>query len=217
MESGASTTSTMPGVRADAGSGTEEQHPHPGAARTLGDGGRPLVGAVRVDRDHGLRIVGVVRAPHDDLTPGVGTAVGADAVREPRLVAARAVAQVRRFDLVLRPALVGPRVGLSLLGDGHGARQSSAGPAEGLDQVVRPARCAPTRLLEVKLAEGGPARIGLALVGVAGSGRVQVLAAHDAEAQAVLGADDLGGEGEREGVPDPGRHVELVAPRGTGS
>ena len=68
----------------------------------------------------GLLVVGDVPLLHDDLTAGVGAAVGADAMREAWRVAARAVAQARGIDLVLGATLVGPRVGLSLLGNGHG-------------------------------------------------------------------------------------------------
>ena len=79
----------------------------------------------------------------DNLAAGVGAAVGAHAVRTARLMAARAVEEVRRRDLVLRAALVGPRVGLSLLGDGHEARQSSAaspGSARAAPPSADPAR-----------------------------------------------------------------------------
>jgi hypothetical protein len=58
-------------------------------------------------------------------------------------------------------------------------------------------------------ASGGPARVRLALVGVVRRA-VQVLAAHGAEAGAVLAADDLRRQGQRERVARPGAHVEVA-------
>ena len=63
------------------------------------------------------------RAPRaDHLTPRVGPAGGADAMRQARAVAARALVQARRRDLVLGAPLVAPRARLSLLGDRHRRR-----------------------------------------------------------------------------------------------
>src|SRR3954453_10352885 len=66
------------------------------------------------------------------------------------------------------------------------------------------------RLLEAKLAELGPARVGLALVVVVGPRAVQVLAADRAEAGAVLAAHDPSRQRERQRVTRPAPHVELV-------
>ena len=66
---------------------------------------------------------------NDDLAALVAAAHGADAVGKPRAVALRARVVGRRVDLVLRTALRGPRVGLLLLGDGHGGQCSRRGSA----------------------------------------------------------------------------------------
>src|SRR5215204_553229 len=49
-------------------------------------------------------------------------------MRQARRVAARAMPETGRLDLVLRAALVRPRVGLSLLGDGHEGGKDSLPP-----------------------------------------------------------------------------------------
>src|SRR4051794_12602433 len=66
------------------------------------------------------------------------------------------------------------------------------------------------RLLEPKLAELGPARVGLALVMVVGPRAIQVLPADRAQPQALLAAHDLRRQREGQGVARPGPHVELV-------
>src|SRR3954462_6770380 len=71
----------------------------------------------------------VTRVRVDDRPAAVRAAVGADAVRCARCVTLRARVERRRADLVRRAALGRARVGLSLLGDGHEARQGSAPPA----------------------------------------------------------------------------------------
>ena len=80
---------------------------------------RPAPGRRRSRRPRSLVVCVDPGLLHDDLAAGVGTAVRADPVRPPRRVAARAVAEARGLDLVLRAALVRPRMGLSLLGNGH--------------------------------------------------------------------------------------------------
>src|SRR5687768_12620192 len=67
----------------------------------------------------------VLRLGREHLTTGVRPAVQADAMRQPRLAALRASTHAGRRDLVLRAALIRARMGLSLLWDGHGTRQSS--------------------------------------------------------------------------------------------
>src|SRR5215212_9525711 len=52
-------------------------------------------------------------------------------MRQARRVAARAVPETGRLELVLRAALVRPRVGLSLLGDGHEGGKDSLPPGPG--------------------------------------------------------------------------------------
>ncbi len=72
-----------------------------------------------------VMVVIVLLLGHEHLTTRVRPAVHADAVRQPRLAALRACTQAGRRDLVLRAALVGARMGLSLLWDGHETGQSS--------------------------------------------------------------------------------------------
>ena len=55
----------------------------------------------------------------DGLAAGVKAALAADTVRTTWRVALRALGERRCTDLVLRAALVGSRVGLFLLWDGH--------------------------------------------------------------------------------------------------
>src|SRR5439155_15645235 len=69
----------------------------------------------------GLELVVLIVVVHlHDLTPAVGAAGRADAVRQARAVARRARVVGRRRDLVLGAALGRARVRLLLLGDGHG-------------------------------------------------------------------------------------------------
>src|SRR5215207_144293 len=71
-------------------------------------------------------------------------------------------------------------------------------------------RCetAPLGSVELQLTQRGPAGVGLALVRVVGRA-VQVLAADRAQARAVLAADDLNRQRERQRVAGPGAHVEM--------
>src|ERR1700716_2941567 len=67
------------------------------------------------------------------------------------------------------------------------------------------------RLLEAKLAQLGPARVGLALVLVLGTRPVEVLAADRAQPQALIAADDLHRERQSERVARPALRVQVVA------
>src|SRR4029077_7384174 len=61
----------------------------------------------------------------DDLTPGVGPAGGADAVRQARAVATRAAVEAGLAGLVVGAPLVAAGAGSSLLRDGHETRDGS--------------------------------------------------------------------------------------------
>ncbi len=63
--------------------------------------------------------VGFADLVHDHLAPGVGAAGRADAMRQPRAVAARALVQPRLRRRVRRAALVAALRGGSFLRDGH--------------------------------------------------------------------------------------------------
>src|SRR3954454_20533908 len=65
-------------------------------------------------------------------------------------------------------------------------------------------------LLEAQLAELRPARVGRLLVPVLGARGVEILTAYRAQAQALVGAGDLGGKRESESVAGPRSQVELV-------
>src|SRR3954470_14215839 len=67
------------------------------------------------------------------------------------------------------------------------------------------------RLLEAKLAELGPARVGLALVLVVGSRSVEVLPADGAEAEAILAAHDLRRQRQSKGITGPALQVQVIA------
>src|SRR5436190_9674617 len=136
-----------------------------------------------------LFVIVVVRRPGDHLAPGIGAAHRADPVGQARAVALGAAVVGRRRDLVLSAALSGPRSRLLLLGDGHGRRLAA--------------------LFQPQLAQLGPPRVGLAFMPVVTAGQVEVLAAHRAQAGAVLAAHQLRGEGQRQRVADPPAEVQL--------
>ena len=147
------------------GGGTEQQHLEPGAARSLGDGARPLVGAVRVDRDHGSRVVvcGVrtaARSPHARRTSrswgirGAGGAARGSAGNGGGAAASILCCERR---LLVREC--------DCLCLGTAMRDGSLAVALGAVSA-RPGRLRTYLSVEPELAEGRPARVGLALVRV---------------------------------------------------
>src|SRR3954447_13461147 len=124
IDTGASTTSTTSaGSTSPIGPNSSTRTPSRAAAaapRATSPGPRsaPFASTATVTADDGLVLV-VVVVGRDDLPPAVEAAVRADPVRAPRLVAPGAGVHRRSADLVLRAALVGARVRLLLLRDGH--------------------------------------------------------------------------------------------------
>ena len=121
-------------------------------ADALGDGIDPGFGAERVEGDRD-RVAGVARrtrrrSPHllplwasaqlgrgivggDDLAAGVGPAGRADAMRQPRAVALRALVEAGSRNGIVGATLVATGAGLTLLRDGHEAGNRSDRDREG--------------------------------------------------------------------------------------
>src|ERR1700742_3010769 len=106
-----------------------------GAAGALGEHVKALLGAEAVEGYGGaapgghrlLRVAGRGLGDRvlDDLAAGVGAAGRADAMRQPRAVAARAAIEAGLAGLVLGAALVAAGARGSLLRDGHRSRDGS--------------------------------------------------------------------------------------------
>ena len=108
----------------------EEQNPDPvggraRSARRYFPGAEIRPAGVHGDGHHGTTLCDrLVPIRDDHLASLVVPADGADAVGKARAVAMGTRVVRRRFDLMLRTTLRGPRVGLLLLGDGHGGQCS---------------------------------------------------------------------------------------------
>ena len=128
-------------------------------------------------------VVVSVRSRRDDLAARVETTDGTDPVWAARAVALRARVHCRRADLVLRTALGRATVRLLFLRDRHSR-------SEGYQPTGR--------LLELELAKLCPARIRRALVVVLRAGFVEVRRADRAQPGAILAAEHLRRQRERE-------------------
>jgi len=133
-------------------------------------------------------VVVSVRSRRDDLAACVEATHGTDAVRAARAVALRARVHCGRADLVLRTALGRAAVRLLFLRDRHSR-------SEGYQPTGR--------LLELELAKLCPARIRRALVAVLRTGFVEVRRADRAQPGAILAAEHLHRQRQRERVARP--------------
>jgi hypothetical protein len=133
-------------------------------------------------------VVVSVRGRRDDLAARVEATHGTDPVWTARAVALRTRVHRGRADLVLRTALGRATVRLLFLGDRHSR-------GEGYQPTGR--------LLELELAKLCPARIRRALVVVLRAGFVEVRRADRAQPGAILAAEHLHRQRERERVARP--------------